>query len=281
MRAKRYLFASFCLEIRSEEVIAPSPQFDGFEGGERADLIVTVVKGKLPERPEKKLYSAEYREWFTDGENEYLYTSFYDGKKNGLYTYSCRVSGGDGITLYIDFDSLWEKMVFEALDISDIFMRRSIAVMHSSHIVCGGYSILFTADKQVGKSTQANLWNKYAGADIVNGDRAAIREINGKIYACGIPLRGSSEISLNICEPIKAVVCLGQAKENRIRRLSPKEAFLNILGKFSYNTQNVESLSKASEMAALMSENIPVFYLECLPDESAVRCLECELEKLK
>ena len=57
----------------------------------------------------------------------------------------------------------------------------------------------------MGKSTQADLWNKYEGCEIINGDRSAITKKDGVWNAYGLPFAGSSRIYKNVKNPIKCV----------------------------------------------------------------------------
>ena len=60
-------------------------------------------------------------------------------------------------------------VVSEIIDLPRLLLRRGSVFLHASYILYGGQAILFTAPKQTGKSTQAALWQRFAGAEIVNG----------------------------------------------------------------------------------------------------------------
>lgn len=276
-----YTFGDFCLEIKSQDVIEPSESFDNFRHGSEPSMTFTVLKSPLPEKNGKPVQSDNRYAFYFDENRTFMFTSYPIPGKKTFVDFGCRVTGDGDNLVYIDYEKIWEKMLFEALNISDILIRNGVAIMHASHISLDGHSILFTADKQVGKSTQAALWEKHRGAVTVNGDRASIREKDGVMYACGIPFRGSSKVSLDVTQPLRCIVVLSQARENKIRRLGPAEAFRHIMGKFTFDVWNGESMSCAVDFAAKLSEMVPVFSLACLPDESAVECLERELEKLQ
>ncbi len=279
MISKIYLFASLRIELRSKHEITPSEQFSGFYGEGAPDLSFEVICASLPEKKGEPVFESQKRSCYRHGETEYFYTSFYDGKSDSFLDYACRVCGAGGNYLYIDYDKMWESMVFEALNVADILIRRKIAVLHSSFVVCGDSAVLFSGDKQAGKSTQASLWERYAGALVVNGDRAAIQETSSGAYAFGIPFRGSSKISLHVNKPVRAIILLAKGRENRLTRLKAAEAFRNILGKLTYDVWNEESVEAACEMAEYAAENIEIYRYECLPDKSAVDFLRGELER--
>ena len=57
----------------------------------------------------------------------------------------------------------------------------------ASFIRWQGRGILFSAPSGTGKSTQANLWVQHQGAEVINGDRAALRQVGGRWQAFGLP----------------------------------------------------------------------------------------------
>lgn len=75
------------------------------------------------------------------------------------------------------------RAVLEAAGLFDIFADVGMLVLHSAYIVTrGGEGILFSGPSGIGKSTQAALWERFAGARTVNGDRALVpaRRKNGR-----------------------------------------------------------------------------------------------------
>ena len=54
--------------------------------------------------------------------------------------------------------------------------------LHASVINWKDKGILFSAPSGTGKSTQADLWKKYEGAKVINGDRALIRKRKRRVY---------------------------------------------------------------------------------------------------
>ncbi len=154
-------------------------------------------------------------------------------------------------------------------------------VFHCSYIAYNGKAILFTAPSETGKSTQADLWHKYRHAEIINGDRAAIRLVDGKLIAEGIPFAGSSTYCKKRSLPIAVIIYLGQAHQTTIRKMKGFEAFSRIWEGVSVNTWDKEDVEQVSVVVQKTAEQIPVFHMPCTPDESAVKILEQELRKLE
>lgn len=120
------------------------------------------------------------------------------------------------------------KPVLNALEAEHLVTEQNGCIFHCSFIRWNGKAVLFTAPSQTGKSTQAELWHLHRDARIINGDRAAVGLVNGVPMAQAIPFAGSSQYCVNRSVPLKAIVCLGQAKENRIMPLTGASAFRRV-----------------------------------------------------
>lgn len=171
------------------------------------------------------------------------------------------------------------KTVLECLGVEHLIARNHGFIFHCSYIDHNGKAILFTAPSETGKSTQADLWNQHRGAEIINGDRAAVRLADGRILAEAIPFSGSSRHCKNRSLPIEAIVYLGQAPVTSIRKLRGYEAFARIWEGVSVNTWDKTDMEQVSAVVQKIATQIPVFHLPCTPDESAVTALEEELRK--
>lgn len=143
--------------------------------------------------------------------------------------------------------------------------------MHASCVDIGGKGVIFTGFSGVGKTTQATLWQKFLGAEIINGDKMIIREINGGFYGCGLPWKGSSPYCLNRKTELQGIVILRQAKENKITRLGTADAMEKFLPHLFMPHWDDKCLEEALNTFGRLLENVPVFMLECLPDEDSVR----------
>ena len=170
------------------------------------------------------------------------------------------------------------KTVLNSIAAEHLIARAGGFVFHCSYIDHNGKAILFTAPSRTGKSTQAELWRSLRGAEIINGDRAAVRITGGQILADGIPFAGSSSYCLNRSLPIAAVVYLGQAPVTTIRRMRGYEAFARIWEGVSVNTWDKTDMELVSAAVQRLAQSIPIYYMPCTPDESAVIALEQALE---
>lgn len=144
-------------------------------------------------------------------------------------------------------------------------------LLHGSFVEYNGNGIVFTGYSGIGKTTQAQLWKKYLGADIINGDKVFLREVGESVYAYGLPWNGSSPYCLNKRAPLKAVIVLRQAKENKIRKLDEFECMEYFMPHVFLPHWDEKSLYWALDTFDSVLEKIPVWLLECRPDEEAVK----------
>ena len=201
-------------------------------------------------------------------------TVFYrEGSRIPLLTREQTAENHYEICLETDCLSLYDtNLVLKILDLPQLLLKNGGIFLHASLIEVRKSGILFTAEKQVGKSTQAALWKKYRGAEIINGDRGLLRRMDGKWMVCGSPYCGTSGICQNAVMPLRAVVILQQGPRNVIHAASARETVAAFLSgcTFDPETQSEIILDAALELW----KAVPVYVLSCLPEESAVACLE-------
>ncbi|MCD7756078.1 MAG: hypothetical protein LUJ09_07120 [Firmicutes bacterium] len=158
-----------------------------------------------------------------------------------------------------------------------ILLRYGAVTLHSSRIYTQGRAIVFSAPSQTGKTTQAGLWQRYAGAEIVSNDRSLLRQEDGALYTYGFPIDGSSPVYHNGRIPLGAVVMLAQGAENQVERLRPMEAVRCLMGQTA-----MLPLSPPGQLAQFwltLTEGYPVYRLTCRPDAQAVACLKDRLNR--
>lgn len=169
--------------------------------------------------------------------------------------------------------------VMQAINIEQLLNKKNAFILHSSFIKWNNKGILFSAPSGTGKSTQADLWEKYENAEIINGDKAGIRKINDKWMAYGLPFAGSSAIFKNKKAEIDRIIVLKKGKENKLTKLSPKEAFIKIYSETTVHTWDKEFQENIANMITDLVQSVPVYQYECLPDKSAVDFLKQQIIK--
>ena len=164
--------------------------------------------------------------------------------------------------------------VVSLLSLENLFLERDGFLVHSSFIRFQGNGVLFSAPSGTGKSTQASLWEQYEGAEILNGDRALLIRGNDSWKAHGLPIAGSSGIYRNESAPVKAIVVLRQSRANKIRQLSPSEALRYLYPEVTIHRWDHKFVNTALNLVLDLLNSVPVFLLECLPDQGAVQLLK-------
>jgi hypothetical protein len=172
------------------------------------------------------------------------------------------------------------RYLMNMLCLESLLLRHGGLILHAAFIRWQGQGILFSAPSGTGKSTQAQLWEQYMGAEILNGDRAAIRNRNGIWTAYGLPYAGTSHIYRNTSAPIRAIVILRQAPQNRIRPLPVSEALRALLPEFTAHRWDPSFMEKMLDMLSQLLQHVPAYCLECRPDRSAVQLLKRSLYDL-
>ncbi|MBO5858875.1 MAG: hypothetical protein J6R20_03790 [Clostridia bacterium] len=280
MQKYKYLFCNCAIEFSSDEPIASEGDFSTFLSDFSApDYSFRIIRtNELPLKTGDAVYVSDRRKVFSDGRTK-LFTAYYNTKVNEFVDYACKI---DNSELYIKSgDRISEMTVFDSINLPSVLLEKGIGILHCSFVEYQGYAILFSGNKQIGKSTQAALWKKYLGAETINGDRAALTVENGVVYANGIPFCGTSKICKNKKLPLKAVVMLSKGSSNELVRVSGAQAFMSLLGKFTYDVWNEDALNIITALTETVVNKVPVYFYSCLKEKSAVDVLESELAKIK
>ena len=200
-----------------------------------------------------------------------------DGRIYHRYSYGGELSVlclGEEKTVYVSVDELSPINIQKSLALETQIIDFGGIFMHASLIKVGGRGIIFSAPSGVGKSTQASLWEKHRGAEILNGDRAAIRLVDGKWISYGSPWAGSSGIYHNDNAELLAIVFLSQASENTVTRLSGAKAFNAMMKGGILPYWSKEKMLAACNILEKLLSDVPVYEFACTPDLSAVEALE-------
>lgn len=164
--------------------------------------------------------------------------------------------------------------IFNRIGMENLLLQHNALLLHASLIDHDGNGIAFAGPSGAGKSTQAALWEQYAGADILNGDRAVIRQTEKGVFAYGSPYAGTSGIYRRASVPLRAVVVLRKGKENILRKLCASEAMMRIYPELSIHRWDKEFSRQASDLLLTLLRKVPFYELECLPERSAVQHLK-------
>lgn len=167
------------------------------------------------------------------------------------------------------FHTFWET----------ILLREHRLILHAACVDTPLGGILFSGRSGIGKSTQADLWCRYADARQINGDRPILHKAETIWYAYGSPYAGSSKYHVNTKCPIRAIIMLQQASECKIRRLGMADAFRKLFSGLTVSNWNPVCMEMANDLTAELAFDVPVYELACTPDLNAVDLLWQELSR--
>ena len=153
-------------------------------------------------------------------------------------------------------------------------VKRHMLQFHSSLIQINDLGIMFLGPSGVGKTTQAELWNRFRNALIINGDNVFLQETKDSFLGWGTPWHGSSVYCENTSVPIHSMIILRQASKNSIRKLVGFEKIVAVSSNVFYPTWLENGMELCLETLDHLLSKIPVYELSCRPDEDAVRLVE-------
>lgn len=161
----------------------------------------------------------------------------------------------------------WESILF----------HEGRVMLHAACVDTPLGGLLFTGPSGAGKSTQAELWRRYGGGRLLNGDRAILQWEGDTLLAHGSPYAGSSRVYVNGCCPVRAILAVKQAPVNALRELSFGERFRVLFPNMTVNSWDPAFVSAAMTFAEEIAARVPVYELSCTADEAAVRTLRDHL----
>lgn len=268
--------ASLIFEITSPAPVSFQPCMNSFYvfSTEKIDLFYKIEWMTEVPLVESEIYRKEYSIYCDKSGHIRKRDLWANGKIQSVYLYSKNMA--DYYKLQVPKELLENNKLFESTNIihflalEEGLLENNAFMLHSSFVSYFDNGILFTAPSGTGKSTQADLWHQYEGAEIYNGDRTIVRKIDGIYHGFGSPYAGSSGIYRNETAPVRAIVVLTQAPENHIEQLTGRNAFVPLYRETLMNTWNPAYMEKMTDLLMDAAANIPVYHLACRPDRGAV-----------
>ena len=162
--------------------------------------------------------------------------------------------------------------------ICDYIIDKGGFFLHCSCLKYKDEAIIFTAPSGTGKSTHSALWRRHFGDDVVmiNDDKPLVREKDGRFHIYGTPWNGKHSIGNNTSAPIRSVVFLSQAPENKATPISPIDAMALLLQQTVLPSDKAE-LSKLLDMLGRLVETVPMYRLGCTISDEAVTTIYQEI----
>lgn len=159
-------------------------------------------------------------------------------------------------------------------------VRRQMIQLHCATIDDQGRGVLFLGPSGIGKTTQAERWAEFRGASIINGDVGFVQRTEREYIAWGTPWHGSSPYCLNASVPVKALVVLKQAPENKLRELTGFEKVAEVSGSVFYPTWLEDGMELCTDTLNHLLTDLPVYRLDNRADRESVEILAKELDRI-
>lgn len=144
-------------------------------------------------------------------------------------------------------------------------------LQHASVIKRKDEGYLFLGKSGTGKSTHSRLWLRHVGqCELLNDDNPVIGlNAEGIPTVYGTPWSGKTPCYKNEAARIGGFVQLWQAPENKIAELSVVQAYAALLPTVSSMKWDRRMADAMNETLNALIAKVPVFSLNCLPDEAA------------
>lgn len=178
------------------------------------------------------------------------------------------------VNIQFDFSTgAWSHpnmLLWALVHLENLLLEADSILLHSCYTQYQGKAILFTAPSGTGKTTQANIWRRVYGSEIVNGDITLLQQSLQGWEACGFPISGSAEECENENYPIGAIVIVRQAQNNWIEPLSPLRQVQLLYSECFVNTWNKARINRVFNLIEDLVAKVPVLLLHCnMGDEAA------------
>ena len=162
-----------------------------------------------------------------------------------------------------------EYVLYGAYFYKELLKHKGI-LLHSSCVVKDNYAYLFSAPSGTGKSTHTSLWlSVFKDAKILNDDKPAILIKNDKIYACGTPFSGKTNLNLNEEYEIKGIAFLERSKDNWIKEMEASKAIYSILNQ-TIRPEDEDNMDLAINTIEKIVKKIKIYKFGCNISHSAV-----------
>lgn len=285
----KYRIADLLFELNAPEGVLHESLLPFLYEADSTDISCFIVFEEYPDVPMESKCLLK-----TKRTAVYIYNDYYQNVNSESEDIpSCIFSNNtwSSCTVYIDpvFFNPIDKQTVDNVRNGILGALRSITIaalshkqgvlVHSSSIIWNGEGVLFSAPSGEGKSTHTNMWRQKYGTEILDGDVTALRIIDEVPYAYGLPWCGTSGEFLNKRVPLRAIVFLQQAKENKIKKLNFQEAFIRLASRCFMLPYDEQMTSLFLDIAQEIASKTDCYLLECLPNYEAVELVKKCLEK--
>ena len=156
---------------------------------------------------------------------------------------------------------------------------KGTVLFHAAVVSHEGRGYMFLGPSGTGKSTHASLWLKYIdGTELVNDDNPVVRITDdGQATVFGSPWSGKTPCYRHVSYPLGGIVMLSQAPYNKIIPLSGIHAYVALMESISGKRWDSKIADGLHFTQNALASSVPMWHLECLPDEAAAKLCKLKL----
>ena len=164
-----------------------------------------------------------------------------------------------------EFSNEYLELLVVQRRVTECLIEYNVILFHGSAVALDDEVYLFTAPSGTGKSTHAALWRRAVGERVVmvNDDKPFLGlKDDGNIIVYGSPWAGKHRLNANVALPLKAICILSQAKENRIKKITPGDSFQTMYTQTYRKSTDIQFTDIVLKVLAKVVE-YPIWKLEC------------------
>jgi hypothetical protein len=252
------------------------------------DLSVSVIYGAFPQErlPEQLVFDNGV--FWTLSRNEESWVWRYHAldlpskvTRVGLYSLDYTVGH-----LYLsDRESLGRNRDFPLTYPLDRFLYTTLlasrygVMFHACGVDLQDRGLLLVGESGAGKSTLATLWDRDGYATVLNDERIAVREFPGRITMYGTPWHGTAELCSPKQTTPEAIFLLEHGEDNRVRLLSPLEAFRRLVPCTFWPFWSRSGMDRALQVVQNIVQRVPCYALTFRPGPQVVEFLAETVEQ--
>lgn len=151
------------------------------------------------------------------------------------------------------------------------FCYEGIVSLHAACVEVGDFAVAFTGPSGMGKSTRAAAWMKAFGAQLISGDRPAVRIEEHGSMACGVPWDGKEQIFRDVEKPLLCIMEVRRSKSNYLRRLNREQSRKLIIQQSFMPMWDTDAAFMAMANVSALIRKTPVYRVFCGPSAEDAR----------
>ncbi len=155
---------------------------------------------------------------------------------------------------------------------AQLLADRGGIILHGSGLIFKEEGYLFAGHSDAGKTTLVKIFRHHAR--ILNDDRLIVRKENGRFYLYGTPWHGELSLVAPDQVPLKAILFLNQAKENKVEKTKGLEAFKRLYGCTIKALVTGRWTKNALDICQDLSREVPCYHLYFDKTEGVISTIE-------